>query len=131
VCSTGGGGAARRRQPAARLRLGSKPGSGFDLLLHTHTHHALMSSKCVLSRPDFALNGFLPVGFQTDQKSREKNGDPESVPGLACFDVLWPSHGITGTSSYNIWRLHCVAGDMGLIWVYASKIGKQFIWLFV
>ena len=83
------------------------------------------------SRPDFALNGFLPVGFQTDQKSREKNGDPESVPGLACFDVLCPSNGITGTSTYNIWRLHCVAGDMGLIWVYASKIGKQFIWLFV
>jgi hypothetical protein len=75
-------------------------------------------------RPDFAPNGFLPVGFQTDQKSREKNGDPE-------FDVLCPSNGITGTSTYNIWRLHCVAGDMGLIWVYTSKIGKQFIWLFV
>ena len=84
-----------------------------------------------MNRPDFALNGFLSVGFQTDKKSREKNGDPESVPGLACFDVLCPSNGITGTSTYNIWRLHCVAGDMGLIWFYASKIGKQFIWLFV
>jgi hypothetical protein len=75
-------------------------------------------------RPDFALNGFLSVGFQTDQKSREKNGDPESVPGLACFDVLCPSNGITGTSTYTyyIWRLHCVAGDMGMIWFYASKI---------
>jgi hypothetical protein len=85
----------------------------------------------VKSRPDFAHNGFLSVGFQTDQKSREKSGEPESVPGLACFDVICPSNGITGTSTYNIWRLHCVAGDMGLIWVYASKTGKQFIWLFV
>jgi hypothetical protein len=40
-----------------------------------------------LSRPDFALSGFLSVGFQTDQKSREKNGDPESVLGLK-FEVF-------------------------------------------
>ena len=87
--------------------------------------------KAAPSRPDFALNGFCPLDFKPIRKSREKNGDSESVLGLVCFDVLCPLNGITGTSTYNIWRLHCVAGDMGLIWVYASKIGKQFIWLFV
>jgi hypothetical protein len=37
-----------------------------------------------------------------------------------------------GTSTYSVWRLHCVAGDMGLIWVYTSKIGKwQAIYLVI
>jgi hypothetical protein len=57
--------------------------------------------------------------------------DSESVLALVCFNVFCPLNGIMGTSTYNIWRLHCVAGDMGLIWVYTSKNGKQFICLFV
>jgi hypothetical protein len=67
-------------------------------------------------RPDFVLNGFLSVGFQTDQKlSGECNGvlgECNGVLGLAASHVFCPLGGCFVLSTYNIW--HYMAASRAL-----------------
>jgi hypothetical protein len=55
-----------------------------------------------------------PLGISNGMWALKSSGERNGVPSLVRFDVVCPLNGIMGTSTYNIWHLHCVAGTLGL-----------------
>ena len=82
------------------------------------------------TRPDFVLNGFLSVGFQTDQKFSGKYGEFNGVLGLAASHVFCPLGGcFVLSSTYNIWHYMAASEMCGACGPKYAAMGRVFVGL--
>ena len=81
------------------------------------------------NRPDFVLNGFLSVGFQTDQKFSGKYGECNGVFGLAASHVFCPLGGCFVLSTYNIWHYMAASEVCGACGPKYAAMGRVFVGL--
>ena len=80
-------------------------------------------------RPDFVLNGFLSVGFQTDQKFSGKYGECNGVLGLAASHVFCPLSACFVLSTYNIWHYMAASEMCGACGPKYAAMGRVFVGL--
>ena len=81
------------------------------------------------ARPDFVLNGFLSVGFQTDQKFSGKYGECNGILGLAASHVFCPLGGCFVLSTYNIWHYMAASEVCGACGPKYAAMGRVFVGL--
>ena len=84
---------------------------------------------CRTNRPDSVLNGFLSVGFQTDQKFSGKYGECNGMLGLAASHVFCPLSGCFVLSTYNIWHYMAASEMCGACGPKYAAMGRVFVGL--